>query len=106
MVRILIFKAVKIISEKTLKSFWRKYPDAQNPLETWCSLIKHSDWQSPQDVLNDFPGVRIIPNSRVIFNIKENHYRLVTYVRYTAKKVYIRFIGSHGDYDQINAEEI
>ena len=97
---------MKIISKKRLKEFWEKYYDVQEALEAWYSIDSYSDWKSPQDILDQFPNSRIIKNNRAIFNIKGNQYRLVIYVRYTAKKVYIRFIGTHDDYNKINAEEV
>ena len=66
----------------------------------------HANWQSPRQVKADYPGASIIGDDRVVFNIKGNNYRLVVHIYYQAKKVYVRFVGTHAEYDRINALEI
>ncbi len=97
---------MKIITKKTLQDFWEKHSDAEQPLNSWYRKVLSVDIQKPQDVIEIFPNARVISGNRVIFNIKGNTYRLVVYIRYTAKKVYIRFIGTHNEYDKINPMEV
>jgi mRNA interferase HigB len=91
---------------KTLKSFWQKHPDAESPLRAWYTEAKRSDWRSPQDIKAAYRGASILRNNRVVFNVKGNTYRLVVAVKYEFQVVYIRFIGTHTEYDKINAEEV
>jgi len=91
---------------KILKSFWRKHPDAESPLRAWYKEAKSANWRSPQDIKNAYRGASILRNNRVVFNVKGNTYRLVVAVKYEFQVVYIRFIGTHTEYDKIKAEEV
>ncbi len=97
---------MRVISVKTLKLFWEKHPDAENPLRAWYTEAKKATWKSPQDIKAEYRTASILRHSRVVFNIKGNTYRLVAAVKYEFQIVYIRFIGTHEAYDKINAEEI
>lgn len=90
-----------IISISTLKAFWGKYPDAEGPLRAWHSEIKRANYQNPNQVIADYPMADTVKNNRVVFNIGHNKYRLVVLFRYKSKRVYIRFIGTHKEYDSI-----
>lgn len=95
---------MRIIALKTIKEFWNKHPETEQQLRAWYDEVKKADWRKPNDLLREFPNVRVIKNDRAIFNIKGNKYRLVIAVKYDFKIVYIRFIGTHKEYDKINAE--
>lgn len=95
-----------VVKRKTLQEFWELHPDAERPLDTWYKDAEKADWDSPASVRRDYPTASIIANDRVVFNIKGNTYRLVVHIRYQHHKVFIRFIGTHADYDKIRAEEI
>lgn len=97
---------MRIIALKTIKEFWNKHPETEQQLRAWYDEVKKADWRKPNDLLREFPNVRVIKNDRAIFNVKGNKYRLVIAVKYDFKIVYIRFIGTHKEYDKINAEEI
>ncbi|MDH4130105.1 MAG: type II toxin-antitoxin system HigB family toxin [Spirochaetota bacterium] len=97
---------MRIISKKVLREFWDKYPDTEQPLNDWYRAVEKAEWQTPSDIINQFPNARVIPNNRTIFNIRGNQYRLIAYIDYSFKIVYIRFIGTHSDYDCIDAKEI
>ncbi len=97
---------MRIISVKTLKSFWQKHPDAESPLRAWYTEAKRADWRKPQDIKTAYRGASILRNNRVVFNVKGNTHRLVVAVKYEFQVVYIRFIGTHTEYDKINAEEV
>jgi len=82
------------------------YPDAEQPLKTWFQEAKAADWATPQDVKNEFGNASFIADNRVIFNIAGNKYRLIVKFNYFYRVGYIRFVGTHAQYDQVNAEEI
>jgi mRNA interferase HigB len=95
-----------IIARKALREFSDTYPTAKSALDAWYHEVKRVEWRSPSDVLKLFPKARIIGKSRVIFNINNNRYRLVVKVNYASKTVFIRFVGTHKEYDRINVEEV
>lgn len=97
---------MRIIAVRTLKLFWKKYPDAEQALKSWFEIVKGSSWHTPNDVKDVFRSADILPNNRIVFNIKGNSYRLVVKVHYDFQIVFIRFIGKHSDYDKINANII
>lgn len=97
---------VRIISIKKLKDFWLKHRNSEQPLKAWFAEAKKSHWRKPADVSALYRTASILKKNRVVFNIKGNEYRLVTAVNYDYQIVYIRFVGTHAEYDKINAEEI
>ena len=94
---------IRIISEKTLKTFWEQHADAEGPLRTWRDHAKRAVWEKPADIERDYGSDVILPNNRAVFNIKGNHYRLVVAIHYKSHIVYIRFIGTHEEYNKIDA---
>ncbi|MBU0512029.1 MAG: type II toxin-antitoxin system HigB family toxin [Chloroflexi bacterium] len=92
---------MRIISRKALREFWEKYPDAEQPLRAWYTNVKRAIWKTPADVQNAYRNASFIANNRVIFNIKGNRYRLVAAIDYRYGVIYIRFVGTHGQYDKI-----
>lgn len=97
---------MRIISRKALREFWEIHPDAQQPLLAWYADVKQADWQSPADIKNIYRNTSIVANNRVVFNIKGNKYRLVVAVQYEYQLVYIRFVGTHQEYDRIDVATI
>jgi mRNA interferase HigB len=97
---------VRIISRKTLREFWEKHPDAAQPLQTWYHDVKHANWKNPADIKAVYRNASFVAQNRVVFNIKGNKYRLVAAVQYDFGIVFIRFIGTHKDYDTIDAGNI
>ncbi|MCJ8347043.1 type II toxin-antitoxin system HigB family toxin [bacterium] len=95
-----------IISRKTLKEFWTQHSDSEQALLTWFSITSQAKWESPNDIKEIFRSADFLPNDRVCFNIKGNRYRLVVKIQYKFSRVYIRFIGTHSEYDKINAVTI
>ena len=95
-----------MIARKTLREFWEKHSDAEGPLKAWFAEVERASWNGPADVRAAFSSADFVANNRVIFNIKGNHYRLVTVVLYSAKTVFIRFVGTHKAYDKIDATKI
>ena len=97
---------MRVISKRTLREFWQRHPEAKEALETWYAEISKADWPSPAHVIRRFPHASIVGATRVVFRIKGNDYRLVVDVFYPGQKMYIRFIGTHAEYDRINAAEV
>jgi len=97
---------MRIIALSTLRDFWEKRPDAETSLRAWYALASRSDWSTPADIKAAYRSASFTANNRVVFNIKGNDYRLVVAVRYEKGLMYIRFIGTHREYDKIYVETI
>jgi mRNA interferase HigB len=97
---------VRIIAKKTLREFWTIHNDCKDQLNSWYDEAENADWKSPADIKRDYPSASIIANNRVVFNIKGNSYRLIIRINYGYGIAWIRFIGTHTEYDKINAENI
>ncbi|HYE55302.1 MAG TPA: type II toxin-antitoxin system HigB family toxin [Chitinophagaceae bacterium] len=89
-----------------LDAFGKKHADARKSLATWVHTVEAASWKKKQDVLTDFPKAKMIANNRARFEIVHNKYRLIIYINYDAATVVIRFIGTHSEYNRINAETI
>ena len=97
---------MRIISKRTLREFWERHPDSEQSLRAWHRDVEQADWATPAQVMERFSNASILGNNRVVFRIRGNTYRLVVEVFYPGRKVYIRFLGTHAEYDRINAEEV
>lgn len=97
---------MRVIAISTLRDFWTKHPDSEQALREWYVKTERAEWKSLNDIRNDFNSADYVKNQRYIFNIKGNDYRLVAAVKFTPKLVYIRFIGTHNEYDKIDAATI
>ncbi|MDE2817457.1 MAG: type II toxin-antitoxin system HigB family toxin [Chloroflexota bacterium] len=97
---------MRIIAKRTLREFWERHSNAEGPLRAWYDRVKKQDWDTPARVKEHFPDASILPNYRVVFRIKHNDYRLVVRVFYPGRAVYIRFVGTHAEYNRIHAEEV
>ncbi len=95
-----------IVSIQTLRSFWKKHPDAERPLRAWYALAEKSSWHSPTDIKTVLGNTSFIGANRVVFNIKGNDYRLVVIVEYQQGHLFIRFVGTHAEYERIDPETI
>ncbi len=96
----------RIVAKRTLVLFWEKHRDSEDYLKTWYQTAKAADWKNPQQVKQTYATASILKNSRVVINIKGNAYRLVAQFNYERSWIYIRFIGTHKEYDTINAHTI
>src|SRR5712691_4008436 len=92
---------MRMIALKTLRRFWEQHPDAHQALQAWYRDAKRATWNTPADIRNVYRHASIVGNNRVVFNIRGNQYRLVVAVNYAQGIVYIRFIGTHQDYNTI-----
>ena len=99
---------MRIISKKTLKDFYEqsKYNDSENALESWHKEVLKLEWSNPNEIKGMYRSASIIGNNKVVFNIAGNKYRLIVTINYYAKIVFIKFIGTHKQYDKINIEEL
>lgn len=93
---------MRIFTEKAIKEFVEKYPDSKVALQEWTSIVKKSEWTSFADIKKTFNSVDAIGNQRYVFNIKGNNYRLVVVVKFTLGFIYVRFVGTHKEYDKID----
>ena len=98
---------MRIIAIKKLKDFWESgHVDSAGSLKVWYQIFKQQAFQSPNDVKKLFPHASFIGNNRIVFNISGNKYRLVVHMRYDLQIVFIRFVGTHAEYDKINVKEV
>ncbi len=97
---------MRIISRRTLKDFLEKHNDAEQQLEAWYYDVKNSNWQSPNDISKYYPSASFLNDNRVVFNIKGNRYRLIVKINYDFQIIYLRFVGTHAEYDKIDANKI
>ncbi len=97
---------MRIIARSTLRQFWKKHPETEQPLKAWFYEVSQAQWKSPAEVKQAQRNASILANNRVVFNIKGNKYRLIIHIRYDIGMVFIRFIGTHQEYDKIDATTI
>ena len=97
---------MNVISKRTLVQFYEKYPSAKTALEVWYADVRKSEWESPEQIKQIYASASFLHDNRVVFNIKGNEYRLIVHIDYKRKIVRIKFIGTHSQYDKINAKEV
>jgi mRNA interferase HigB len=97
---------VRVIAKRTLQTFWNKHKDCEQQLKAWYKEAREARWKKTKDITRDYPSASVLPDNRIVFNIKGNHYRLVVRINYEYGVVWISFIGTHDQYDKINATKI
>ncbi len=99
---------MRVISKKKLTSFWNipQYKDAEEPLKAWYAEARAASWQHPMEIKRKYRSASILKDNRVVFNIAGNKYRLVVKIHYNTGSLFIRFVGTHKEYDKIDAETI
>lgn len=97
---------MRVVTPRRLNEFSRKHPAAKVPLLYWYEIVKHANWETLNDIRRDFRTVDYVGNNRYVFNIKGNDFRLVVIIIFVSRKIYIRFIGTHDQYDKIDAKKI
>ena len=95
---------MRIVTYKAIQDFVLKHADADTALKEWYHKVKKQEWESFNDVKNTFGSADYVGNNRIVFNVKGNNYRVVCIVIFASKKVYIRFIGTHAEYDKIDSK--
>ncbi len=97
---------MRVIAKKILRDFWERHSDSEQQLKSWFQEASNANWKNPNQVKKEYPSASILEDSRMVFNIKGNKYRLIVKINYDYKMVWIRFIGTHAEYDKINANKI
>ncbi len=96
----------RIFSKGVLRDFWIKYPDSEQYLKTWFDTALNANWKNPNEVKLDYASASILKDSRIVFNIKGNTYRLIAKFNFEKQWIFIKFIGTHKEYDKIDANKI
>jgi len=96
----------RIFAKSTLRKFWEEYPDTEQYLKTWYDTVINADWRNPADVKQTYTTASILRNNRIVFNIKGNSYRLIAKFNFEKQWIFIRFVGTHIEYDKIDANTI
>lgn len=97
---------MRIIAKKPIRQFWESFPDAEGPLKAWYADAKHADWKTPNDIKKHYASASIVANNLVVFNIGGNKYRLICHVRYDLGILFVRFVGTHEEYDKVDAASV
>ena len=97
---------MRVIAKKTLREFWIHHGDSKSALESWYKEALDATWKSPQELKRDYPSASIVEGNRIVFNVKGNHYRLIVKINYHYQIMWVRFIGTHAEYDKIDAKTI
>ncbi len=101
-----ILHLMRIISRKKLKEFWERHPDVRQPLQAWYYDTKRALWKSPSDIKAAYQNASFVGKDRVVFNLKGNAYRLVVAIQYEFGIVFIRFVGTHQEYDRMEVTTV
>ncbi|MDT0685287.1 type II toxin-antitoxin system HigB family toxin [Autumnicola psychrophila] len=96
----------RIIAKRTLREFWEKHSDAEQYLKTWYETAQSTKWNTPTDIKQTYINASVLKGNRVVFNIKGNSYRLIVKFNYERQWAFIRFVGTHAEYDKIDADKI
>lgn len=96
----------RIFSKSTLREYWEKHSDSEQYLKTWFDTTMNADWKTPNEVKQTYANASVLKDSRIVFNIKGNSYRLVAKFNFEKQWVFIRFIGTHDEYENIDASII
>jgi mRNA interferase HigB len=97
---------MRIIATRTLYRFWERHPAAKPAIQVWVDEVRQARWQQPADIKAHYANASILGNRRVVFNIKGNDYRLIAAIAYGVGIVYVKFIGTHAEYDRIDAATV
>ncbi|MEY2343318.1 type II toxin-antitoxin system HigB family toxin [Acidithiobacillus sp. IBUN Pt1247-S3] len=97
---------MRVIAVSTLRNFWERHPDAEQPLKAWYAEAASATWTQPADIKAQYRSASVLQNRRVVFNIKGNDYRLIVAVAYKLQIVYVKFVGTHKEYDAVDANTV
>jgi len=97
---------MRIIAKRTLRVFWERDPGAEQPLKSWYAIATKADWSSPAEVKDAYGTASIVGNNRVVFNVGGNRYRLIVRFDYSHRIGFVRFVGTHADYDVVDAARV
>ena len=96
----------RIFSKSTLREYWEKHPETEQYLKTWYDTAMNANWKNPIDVKQNYATASILKNERIVFNIKGNSFRLIVKLNFEKQWIFVRFIGTHSEYDKIDADII
>ena len=97
---------MRVISKKILREFWEKHNDCEQQLKSWYQEAEKREWKNANEIKKEYPSASILKDNRVVFNIKGNSYRLIVRINFQYQMVWIRFIGTHKEYDRVDANKI
>ncbi len=97
---------MRVVAKKALREFWERFPDAEDALKTWFAEAERARWSTPGEIKAQYRSASFLKDNRVVFNICGNKYRLIAKISYKNSIVLIRFVGTHREYDAVNAEEV
>jgi mRNA interferase HigB len=97
---------MKVVAVSSLRRFWTRHPDAEQPLKAWYDEARHASWRKPQDIRDHYASASFVGRNRVVFNIKGNDCRLIVAVAWRFQAVYIKFVGTHAQYDRVDAATV
>ena len=97
---------MRVIAKKILRDFWEKHADCEQQLKAWFRETEKAQWENINNIKAEYPSASILSSNRIVFNIKGNNYRLIVKINYDYGMVWIRFIGTHAEYDKIDANKI
>ncbi len=97
---------MKIIAVGTLRAFWERHPETEQPLKAWYDEAKAAAWRMPAEVKAHYASASIVGNNRFVFNIKGNDYRLIVAIAYKTGVVFLKFVGTHAEYDKVDAATV
>lgn len=98
--------SVRLIALSTLRAFWQRHPNAEQALRAWADEVRTAQWKQPADIKASFGNASILKSRRAVFNVKGNDYRIVAAIAYRMGVVFVKFVGTHADYDQIDANTV
>lgn len=97
---------MRVIAVSKLRAFWERHPDAEQPLKAWYQEATNASWTQPADIKERYRSASVLKNRRVVFNLKGNDYRLIVAIAYKLQIAYIKFVGTHREYDAVDAETV
>ena len=97
---------MRIIAKNTFRDFWERYPDSEQSLKAWYLEVREAEWATPAQLQDRYSSASILVNGRVVFDVGGNKYRLMVWSRCQPNLVYIKWLGTHSEYDHVNAEKV
>ena len=97
---------MRVIAVSTLRAFWERHPAAEQPLQAWHDEARNAIWTQPADIKARYRSASVLKNRRVVFNIKGNDYRLIVAIAYQLQIVFVKFVGTHEEYDEVDADTV
>lgn len=97
---------MRLVAIKTLRDYWQAHPDSEQPLRAWADDVRQAQWRQPADIKLRYPSASVLKDRRMVFNIKGNQYRVVVAIAYQFQAVYVKFVGTHAEYDRVEADSV